>query len=975
MRAVAGTVLILALALASCGEVTDPNSGNGGPDGGDDNGGGQNKPDGGGPDVDHTAPATRIDDAPPDPSNTLQPTFAFSAGEDEVVFNCQVDAEPSFGCESPLTITLASEGLHTFTVVATDAAGNVDPIGATYQWVVDVTPPEVAINSGPSDPSGEPMATFAFSTTEEATFACAVDGAAPFACDSPATVSELAEGDHVFEVTATDAAGNSATAEHAWTVDTDVPSLEILSGPPAQTNQTNATVTFAAEAGTTVTCALDTGAFGACTTGTSVTYTGLAANVGHTVHVRATDGAGNFATARYEWFIDTIAPELALLERPDAVTADTAAAFTFEAEAGATVACRLDGGSFEACASATSASYAGLAGDADHTFTVRATDAAGNQATASHTWTIDSTGPTVTITSGPSGTTADTSATLAFTASEAGSTFECRLDGGAWASCTSPRSYGSLGDGAHTFSVRATDAVGNTGAAATRSWTIDASGPTVSITSGPSGLVASADAAFQFTAEAGSTFECRLDSGAWAGCSSPRSYAGLAQGDHTFRVRATDGLGNTGAEASRSWTVDTVGPTVSITSGPSGTVASTSGSFSFSSEAGATFECRLDTGAWGSCSSPRAYSSLAQGAHTFRVRATDAVGNTGAEATRGWTVDTVAPSVSITSGPSGLTASTSASFGFSSEAGAAFECQLDTGAWASCSSPRAYSSLAQGAHTFRVRATDGAGNTGAEATRTWTVDTVGPAVTITSGPSGTVASSSASFAFTSEASASFECRVDSGAWGSCTSPAAYIEIADGGHTFRVRATDTAGNTGAEATRSWTVDTVGPTATLLTGPTGTVASTSATFTFSAEAGATFQCRLNKGLWGACDSPRSYSSLSQGTHIFRVRAIDALGNIGPEVTRSWTVDTVLPTITITSRPESPTYLSSATVGFTVTDATAVTVTCSIDGGAYSSCTSPKTWTGLAPMTHVGRIRAVDAAGNTRTVSVVWDQINIP
>jgi hypothetical protein len=86
---------------------------------------------------------------------------------------------------------------------------------------------------------------------------------------------------------------------------------------------------------------------------------------------------------------------------------------------------------------------------------------------------------------------------------------------------------------------------------------------------------------------------------------------------------------------------DTTPPDTTITSGPSGTTTSTSASFSFSAtESGSSFECKLDSGSFSACSSPKAYSGLSEGDHTFSVRATDAAGNVDpSPASRGWRVE------------------------------------------------------------------------------------------------------------------------------------------------------------------------------------------------------------------------------------------------------------------------------------------------------------------------------------------------
>ncbi|MCW2984052.1 MAG: hypothetical protein JWR63_1622, partial [Conexibacter sp.] len=78
-------------------------------------------------------------------------------------------------------------------------------------------------------------------------------------------------------------------------------------------------------------------------------------------------------------------------------------------------------------------------------------------------------------TSATSGSTTSTNASFAFTGADNASavTFECKLDSGAYAVCTSPKAYTSVAVGSHTFSVRAKDAAGNVDASpATASWTV-----------------------------------------------------------------------------------------------------------------------------------------------------------------------------------------------------------------------------------------------------------------------------------------------------------------------------------------------------------------------------------------------------------------------------------------------------------------------------------------------------------------------
>jgi RNA polymerase sigma factor (sigma-70 family) len=173
--------------------------------------------------------------------------------------------------------------------------------------------------------------------------------------------------------------------------------------------------------------------------------------------------------------------------------------------------------------------------------------------------------------------------------------------------------------------------------------------------------------------------------------------------------------------------------------------------------------------------------------------------------------DTTAPRVSLTGGPpAATTPETAATFAFTaSEPGASFACQVDGGPWQPCASPRTLDGLAVGAHSFAVRATDGAGNVGAAAARQWNVtpppDTTAPTVTFSQTPPASSTTRTATFAFAaSEPGATFACSYDGGPFAACQSPHTITDAGVDDHTLAVRATDQAGNQGPPATASWTV---------------------------------------------------------------------------------------------------------------------------------------------------------------------------
>jgi hypothetical protein len=222
--------------------------------------------------------------------------------------------------------------------------------------------------------------------------------------------------------------------------------------------------------------------------------------------------------------------------------------------------------------------------------------------------------------------------------------------------------------------------------------------------------------------------QCSLDAGGFRGCESPKTYADLGGGQHKFAVRAEDGDGNIGASAEHRWTIAEVGenPETRILKHPPPRTTETSAAFVFVSDPDVTFVCTLD-GRSENCTSPRVYSKLTQGMHTFAVRARNREGTSGPSVSYQWSIVAPAyrdpPVTTIGTAPAKRSFNTFATFTFSAnESNVRFSCSLDGGAFEPCASPRTYNNLRDNAdHTFAVRATDAAGNTGKAEVYSWEI--------------------------------------------------------------------------------------------------------------------------------------------------------------------------------------------------------------------------------------------------------------
>jgi hypothetical protein len=156
--------------------------------------------------------------------------------------------------------------------------------------------------------------------------------------------------------------------------------------------------------------------------------------------------------------------------------------------------------------------------------------------------------------------------TFSATPSE-GSTFECQVDYAGFAPCTSPYTIPQLTEGAHVYSVRAVNGGTPDPSPEQYGFTVDTTPPAVTITSPTEGQVlTSGELTARYSTESGAVSYCRVDSTPLLNCTSPITFAGLADGAHTFTLFSRDALGNLGTTV-RNFSVETPSiPVVDITS-------------------------------------------------------------------------------------------------------------------------------------------------------------------------------------------------------------------------------------------------------------------------------------------------------------------------------------------------------------------------------------------------------------------------
>ena len=436
--------------------------------------------------------------------------------------------------------------------------------------------------------------------------------------------------------------------------------------------------------------------------------------------------------------------------------------------------------------------------------------------------------------------------------------------------------------------------------------------PATTIVTGPwpRGDPASRIAAFTFFSPSRfSTYRCRLmrdgTRDAWHACDGESDISGgLPDGNYVFQVAGIDELGNVDpTPASRSFTVGSTGPAVSIDAHPPAAQSSGSATFGFSSPvAGATFECRMTV--WGGSSEDWApcqpetgstFTGLTEGRWSFEVRAMDPAGGNWSQPPAEWLVrvDTTGPSFEMAQGPMSPTSSRSADIRFvplEAVKGPVL-CRLGGNAEVDCSHGRfTVTGLTKGPHTLRVTASDALGNT-ASTNFAWSVDVGPPRVRFDRSPGRFTSSTTAVFRLSSRSDpVMFLCTLDDLPEMPCDANEIFGPLNDGQHQLTVWGLDAAMNRSDAFIYPWDVDTIPPGLVLTGTPEDGAVTADASASFDiwqSEPGQLF-CSLDASEFVACATPVSYSGLADGVHTFQAYVQDRAGNVSITASRSWVVD---------------------------------------------------------------------------------------
>ncbi|EMM5418262.1 Ig-like domain-containing protein [Citrobacter amalonaticus] len=1033
-----------------------------------------------------------------------------------------VDAAGNWSVGVPAAdISGLNDGTTTIAVTVTNAAGNSG--SATHDVTVDTAAPSVTVGSVTADDvinaaeQGADLVLSGTTTNVEAgqlvtvtlngqTYTAQVQANGEWTLTVPsADLSGLTDGSARVEASVSNAAGNSASVTHDYSVDTTAPVItistiaadDILNATEAQADLV-ITGTTTAPAGQIVTVTINGNDYTALVQANgswSVTVPAAEAGALTSGSVTATvsDTAGNTGSASHALTVDTTSPVVTIntvaaddiINRAEHGQTQIISGSASGAAAGDAVTVTVNGKDYTTVVDAAGNWSVGVPAadisalnDGTTTIAVTVTNAAGNSGSATHDVTVDTAAPSVTVGSVTaddvinaaeqgadlvlSGTTTNVEAGQLVTLTLNGQTYTAQVQAnGEWTLTVPSADLSGLSDGSARVEVSVSNAAGNS-ASATHDYSVDTTAPVITISTIAADDILNASEAQAdlvitgtTTAPAGQTVTVTINgnsytalvqaNGSWS-VTVPAAEAGaLTSGNVTASV--ADAAGNTGS-ASHALTVDTTSPVVTINTVAADDIINRaehdqtqiiSGSASGAAAGdavtvtvnGKNYTTVVDAAGNWSVGVPAAdISALNDGTTTIAVTVTNAAGNSGS-ATHDVTVDTAAPSVTVGSVTaddvinaaeqgadlvlSGTTTNVEAgqtvTVMFN---GRPYTATVDNnGEWTLTVPSADLSGLSDGSARVEASVSNAAGNS-ASATHDYSVDTTAPVITISTIAADDILNATEAQAdlvitgtTTAPAGQTVTVTINgndytalvqaNGSW-SVTVPAAEAGALTTG-TVTATVSDAAGNTGS-ASHALTVDTTSPVVTISTvasddiinraehGQTQIISGSAS----GAAAGDAVTVTVNgknyttvvdaAGNWSVGVPATDISALNDGTTTIAVTVTNAAGNSG-SATHDVEVNTATVTLAVDTIAvddvinalEAGSYLTISGTSGQLPAGTIVTVM--LNGQSYTATVQANgTWTAIVPAADVVQlgdgqrytvsVTAQDSAGNSASAS---------
>jgi hypothetical protein len=336
--------------------------------------------------VDTASPIVTVSSPAAGTTKNNSPPLSYTVSDGTVIVKVDGVVVPKV---SGTSLGPLADGTHTVRVEATDVAGNTGFAQVTF--TVDTIPPSVNINPV-TTPTNISNQTLTGTREQNATVSVAVNTLAsvgaisyPSSTTWNCMISNLAAGGNTVTVTAIDAAGNPATTAASIIFDSIAPTVSITSPGSAPTNDNTPLLTYSASDGSVV-VKVD----GIVVSKVSGNSLNTLSNGSHTVRVESTDAAGNTGFAQVTFIVDTVPPVLSI-NPVTTPTNNSSQTITGTRESGISVSVTVNTAAAVGAVSYPTATtwrctISSLV-RGGNTITARATDAAGNNATATATIT------------------------------------------------------------------------------------------------------------------------------------------------------------------------------------------------------------------------------------------------------------------------------------------------------------------------------------------------------------------------------------------------------------------------------------------------------------------------------------------------------------------------------------------------------------------------------------------------------------